>query len=191
MAHINLLPWRDWERERKKKEFLTNLVGVLVIGGVLVGLGGWLLDSSVKSQNARNSFMQTKIAVIDARIVEINALQKEKQELLARMQVIQDLQGNRPLIVRVFNETVRTLSKGIHYRSIEMKGKNFTVEGTAESNNRISALMRNLDESNWFSTPNLRSIKEATASSVYGDQASTFDLTYIQVSPNDDEPGGD
>ncbi|MEE8078680.1 MAG: pilus assembly protein PilN, partial [Pseudomonadales bacterium] len=114
MAHINLLPWRDWERERKKKEFLTNLVGVLVLGGALVGLAGWLLDSSVKNQNARNSFMQTNIAVIDARIVEINALQKEKQELLARMQVIQDLQGNRPLIVRVFDETVRTLSKGVH-----------------------------------------------------------------------------
>ena len=67
MAHINLLPWRDWERERKKKEFLTNLIGVLVLGGALVFLGGWLLESSIESQNDRNEFMQAKIAALDAK----------------------------------------------------------------------------------------------------------------------------
>lgn len=191
MARINLLPWRDWERERKKKEFLTNLIGVLVLGGALVLLGGWLLESSIASQNDRNEFMQAKIATLDARIVEINALQKEKQELLARMQVIQDLQGNRPLIVRVFDETVRTLSKGVHFRSLEMKGNSFVVEGTAESNNRISAQMRNLDESDWFTAPNLRSIKEDPTNSFYGEQASTFDLTYNQANPSGNEAEGD
>ena len=191
MAHINLLPWRDWERERKKKEFLTNLIGVLVLGGALVLLGGWLLESSITNQNDRNEFMQGKIATLDARIVEINALQKEKQDLLARMQVIQDLQGNRPLIVRVFDETVRTLSKGVHYRSFEMKGNSFVVEGTAESNNRISAQMRNLDESDWFTSPNLRSIKEDPTNSSYGEQASTFDLTYNQANSSGNELEGD
>lgn len=184
MAHINLLPWREWERERKKKEFLTNMVAVLVLGGVLVFVGGWMLDSSIDSQNDRNQFMKTKIAALDAKIVEIQALQKEKKELLARMQVIQDLQGNRPVIVRVFDEMVRTLSKGVHYRSLEFKGKDFKVEGTAESNNRISALMRNLDDSGWFDAPNLRSIKEDTKNDSYGSQASTFDLTFVQVNPN-------
>ena len=116
-----------------------------------------------------------------SKLVEIQALQKEKKELLARMQVIQDLQGNRPVIVRVFDEMVRTLSKGVHYRSLEFKGKGFKVEGTAESNNRISALMRNLDDSGWFDAPNLRSIKEDPKNDSYGSQASTFDLTFVQV----------
>lgn len=191
MAHINLLPWREWERERKKKEFLTNLVAVLVLGGILVFVGGWMLDSSIDNQNDRNQFLKTKIAALDAKIVEIQALQKEKKELLARMQVIQDLQGNRPVIVRVFDEIVRTLSKGVHYRSLEFNGKSFKVEGSAESNNRISALMRNLDNSDWFSAPNLRSIKEDTKNTSYGSQASTFDLTFVQVNPNADESEGD
>jgi len=191
MAHINLLPWREWERERKKKEFLTNLVAMLVLGGILVFVGGWMLDSSIDNQNDRNQFLKTKIAALDAKIVEIQALQKEKKELLARMQVIQDLQGNRPVIVRVFDEIVRTLSKGVHYRSLEFKGKSFKVEGSAESNNRISALMRNLDNSDWFSAPNLRSIKEDTKNTSYGAQASTFDLTFVQVNPNADESEGD
>lgn len=191
MAHINLLPWREWERERKKKEFLTNLVAMLVLGGILVFVGGWMLDSSIDNQNDRNQFLKTKIAALDAKIVEIQALQKEKKELLARMQVIQDLQGNRPVIVRVFDEIVRTLSKGVHYRSLEFTGKSFKVEGSAESNNRISALMRNLDNSDWFSAPNLRSIKEDTKNTSYGAQASTFDLTFVQVNPNADESEGD
>ena len=97
------------------------------------------------------------------------------------MQVIQDLQGNRPVIVRVFDELVRTMSKGVFYGDLSMRGNNLTVTGIAESNNRISALMRNLDSSNWFSNPNLRSIKEDAS----GGQASSFDLTFVQVSPSD------
>jgi type IV pilus assembly protein PilN len=169
MAHINLLPWRDWERERKKKEFLTNLVGVLVFGGVLLFAAGWQLDSNLEYQNARNE--------------EIVNLQKEKKELLARMDVIQQLQGNRPIIVHVFDQLVRTLSKGLHYRNLEMSGEELTIAGTAESNNRISGLMRNLDDSDWFAQPNLRTIKEDPTNAEYGSQASNFDLTFTRVNP--------
>jgi type IV pilus assembly protein PilN len=100
------------------------------------------------------------------------------------MRVIQELQGNRPVIVRIFDELVRTLSKGVHYRELSMVGTTLAVQGTAESNNRISSLMRNLDESDWFSGPNLKSIKEDPTNSDYGEQASTFDLTFVQVNPN-------
>ena len=99
-------------------------------------------------------------------------------------------QGNRPVIVKVFDELVRTLSKGVHYRKLEMAGGNLKVMGSAESNNRISSLMRNLDESPWFAAPNLRTIKEDPKNSDYGPQASTFDLTFVQVSPNQDDDKG-
>lgn len=184
MAHINLLPWREWERERKKKEFLGNLAGVFVLGAVLVLAGGWMLDRNVDQQNARNNFMQSKITELDTKIAEIAELEQQKKDLEERMALIQELQGNRPVIVRVFDELVRTLSKGVHYQELAMNAGSLKVSGTAESNNRISSLMRNLDESEWFRSPNLRSIKEDPDNSDYGPQASTFDLTFVQHNPN-------
>ncbi len=184
MARINLLPWRDWERERRKKEFLVNIGAVLVVGLGLVFAGGWYLDGNIERQNDRNKFLESEITVLDMKIVEISNLKKKRDELLARMRVIQELQGNRPVIVRVFDELVRTLPKGAHFRKLQMQNNVLTVEGTAESNNRISSLMRNLDGSEWFAEPNLKSIKEDDKSTDYGDQASSFNLTFIQVNPN-------
>ena len=110
MANINLLPWREWERERKRKEFLTQLVVVLVIGLLLVFGAGWQLDNSIGNQNQRNERLERGINRLDSKIAEIRTLRKERQDLLARMQVIQQLQGNRPVIVRVFDEMVQTLA---------------------------------------------------------------------------------
>lgn len=184
MARINLLPWREWERERKRKEFLINMGVVLVIGLGIVFTAGWYLDGNIERQNDRNKFLESEIAVLDEKILEISNLKKKRDELLARMRVIQELQGNRPVIVRVFDELVRTLPKGAHFRNLEMIGNTLTIDGTAESNNRISSLMRNLDGSDWFAEPNLKSIKEDDKSMDYGDQASSFNLTFVQVNPN-------
>lgn len=189
MARINLLPWREWERERKRKEFLGNLAGVLVAAVALVLLFGWYLDGRIENQEDRNAFLEREIAVLDEKIAEIQALQKKREELLARMRVIQELQGNRPVIVRVFDELVRTLAKGVHFRELKMQGTTLTVAGVAESNNRISSLMRNLDNSDWFASPNLKTIKEDPENSNYGSQASTFNLTFVQTNPNHTENG--
>ena len=191
MAHINLLPWRDWERERKKKEFLGNLAGVLAFAAVLVFLAGWMLDGNIDHQNARNKYLEDRIADLDLKIAEIAQLEKQRADLQERMALIQELQGNRPVIVRVFDELVRTLSKGVHYNKLKLAAGGLTVEGTAESNNRISSLMRNLDESEWFESPNLRSIKEDPNNSDYGAQASKFDLTFTQHNPLKDEEEGE
>lgn len=187
MARINLLPWREWERERKRKEFLGNLAGVLVGAVALVFAAGYYLDARVENQEARNEFLTKEIEVLDARIAEIQKLQETRNQLLARMRVIQELQGNRPVIVHVFDELVRTLAKGVHYRDVEMQGNRLTVAGVAESNNRISSLMRNLDNSDWFANPNLKTIKEDPENSDYGAQASTFNLTFVQTNPNKSE----
>ncbi len=180
MARINLLPWREWERERRKNEFLVRGVGALLVGGLLVFLGGWYLDGAIENQTARNQFIKDKIAVLDQQIAEIADLRQKRDQLLARMRVIQDLQGNRPVIVRVFDESVRTLAKGVYFNSAKMEGKVISIDGTAESNNRISSLMRNLEASDWFSDPNLKGIKENPK---LGGQSSNFQLTVNQTNP--------
>lgn len=183
MANINLLPWREWERERKKKEFLAQLVGVLVVAVLLVFGFGQFLDNNIDSQNGRNDFLERKIKDLDSKIAEIRDLRSQREDLLARMRIIQELQGNRSVIVRVFDQLVNTLAKGVHYTELAMIGPALEVAGVAESNNRISALMRNVDGSEWFASPNLKSIKEDPENVDYGEQASRFDLGFVQINP--------
>ena len=184
MANINLLPWREWERERKQKEFLVQIDSVLLLGVILVFGAGAYLDMSIEGQEGRNKFMKDRIKVLDERIAEIKDLRQQREDLLARMRVIQELQGNRPVIVRVFDQVVQTLAKGVHYKELSYKANQLNVDGVAESNNRISALMRNIDSSDWFTQPNLKGIKEDPTNSDYGEQASTFELSFVQVNPN-------
>ena len=181
MTRINLLPWREELREEKQKEFYQYLAFVLIVAAGLVFVGGQYVNSGIDEQEQRNAYIRKEIATLDTRISEIRDLTQRRRELLARMQVIQDLQGNRPVIVRIFDQLVRTLSKGIFYGNLSLAGTNVSVTGIAESNNRVSELMRNLDASEWFKDPNLRSLAEAPS---YGDQASQFDLTFVQTLPN-------
>jgi type IV pilus assembly protein PilN len=187
MANINLLPWREWERERRQKEFLAQLGTILLVAVLAIFGAGQYLDAQVEGQQGRNTFLQGKIKALDEKIAEIRLLRKAREDLLARMRVINELQGNRPVIVRVFDEVVQTLAKGVHYDSVKLAGKELSVKGIAESNNRISALMRNLDASDWFTQPNLKSIKEDPTNSDYGEQASKFILSFLQSSPVKDK----
>jgi type IV pilus assembly protein PilN len=184
MARINLLPWREWERERRKKQFLANLAFVVAFGALLVVVGGLFLDARIENQNSRNAFLESEIAVLDGKIAEISELKKKREELLARIRVILELQSNRPIIVRIFDELVRTLATGVHFTNLKMVGNALTLDGQAESNNRISSLMRNLDGSDLFASPSLKSIKEDPKNEHYGPQASVFNLTFTEANPN-------
>ena len=186
MARINLLPWREWERERKQKEFLTNLGVVVGVAAVLVYVVGLYLSGSIDTQLKRNTYLEGKIAVLNERIKEIDHLRETREQLLSRMRVIQELQGNRPVIVRVFDEMVRTLSEGVYYVDLRKEGTTISIRGNAESNNRISDLMRRIDGSEWFAEPNLKGIKRNPS---FGEQASSFDLTLLQVSPSQTDLG--
>ncbi|WGL61813.1 PilN domain-containing protein [Pseudomonas sp. CW003PS] len=189
MARINLLPWREQLREERKQRFLVALVGVLVVAAGFVFLGDQLLNSAIEQQNARNEFIKREIAVLDARIKEISELKTRRQQLLERMKIIQDLQGNRPIIGRVFDQLVRTLPDGVYFSSVKMVGKRIDILGAAESNNRVSNLMRNLDASEWLSAPNLTQVKATTAGAL--DQANVFQLSVQQTQPALEEVEGD
>ncbi|WP_068824543.1 PilN domain-containing protein [Pseudomonas sp. BMS12] len=181
MARINLLPWREQLREERKQRFLVAMGGTLVVAAGLVFLAGQYFDGAIEQQNARNDFIKKEIAVLDARIKEISELKERRAQLLERMKIIQDLQGNRPIIGRIFDQLVRTLPDGVFFSALNRKGAVISIEGTAESNNRVSSLMRNLDASDWMKAPNLTEVKALTAGAV--DQASTFKLTVKQTRP--------
>ncbi|MCY1273608.1 Fimbrial assembly protein (PilN) [compost metagenome] len=182
MARINLLPWREQLREERKQRFLATMIGVLVVAAGLVFLGDQYFNGAIEQQNARNEFIRKEIAVLDARIKEISELKTRRQQLLERMKIIQDLQGNRPIMARMFDQLVRTLPDGVYFSSLAMKGKSISIEGAAESNNRVSSLMRNLDASEWLTAPNLTAVKAVTAGAL--DQANVFQLTVQQTQPS-------
>ncbi len=181
MARINLLPWREQLREERKQRFLVAMGGTLVIAAGLVFLAGQYLDGAIEQQNARNDFIKKEIAVLDARIKEISELKERRAQLLERMKIIQDLQGNRPISGRIFDQMVRTLPDGVFFTELKRTDKSIAIVGSAESNNRVSSLMRNLDASEWLTAPNLTEVKAITAGTV--DQANVFQLTVQQVQP--------
>jgi type IV pilus assembly protein PilN len=181
MARINLLPWREQLREERKQQFLVALAATLLVAGGLVFLGDRYFSSEIERQVSRNDFVRSEIAVLDSRIKEISELKARRQQLLERMKIIQDLQGNRQIIGRVFDQLVRTLPDGVYFSNLKMTGKTIAINGAAESNNRVSNLMRNLDASEWLEAPNLTQVKAVTAGTV--DQENTFQLTVQQTQP--------
>ncbi|GAB7530931.1 PilN domain-containing protein [Pseudomonas sp. 3A(2025)] len=180
MARINLLPWREQQREERKKRFITALVGVLVVAVGIVLLIDQTLSRAITHQTARNTFLQGELVQLDARIKEISELKARRKQLLERMKIIQDLQGNRPIIGRVFDQLVRTLPDGVYFTDIKMLDNVIAINGIAESNNRVSDLMRNLEASDWLEGPILNEVKASAAP----DQANAFQLTVRQTQPS-------
>jgi type IV pilus assembly protein PilN len=180
MTTINLLPWREARRKQQQQDFIIMLAVAAALGALV--FFGWqsIVDGRVQNQQNRNAYIQRELAQLDLQIKEISELEKRRADLISRMNVIQGLQNSRPYIVYMFDQLVRTLPDGVHYTSIERKGATFTISGVADSNNRISALMRNLNESDWFKDPDLRTVKAASD----GSQANIFTLTVSQELPS-------
>ncbi len=187
MAQINLLPWRDDRRQEQKKEFLTLLALVFALGVGLVLLADRVVNSQIDNQKARNQYLTENIRELDKMVAEIKDLQRKRNQLIDRMRVIQELQGNRPIIVRVLDQLVRTVPDGVFYTSIGSTNNVISISGIAESNNRVSSLMRRLDASDWLENPNLTGV---TSAPQYGDQANSFQLSVQVQLPKSDVEGG-
>jgi type IV pilus assembly protein PilN len=187
MARINLLPWREELREQRRKRFLLILASVLVGSAVAVLIANQAIDGAIDRQNARNDYLARQIVVVDERIKQISELKARRQQLVERMRIIQDLQGNRPISGRIFDQLARTLPDGVYFTEVKMSGKTLSITGAAESNNRVSDLMRNLDASDWFDAPSLTEVKATTAGQL--DQANVFQLSVRQTQPAATEGG--
>jgi type IV pilus assembly protein PilN len=187
MANINLLPWREERRQELKKAFLVGLGLVAGLAVVILVIANLITNAQLETQAARNVYLQKNIDELNRQVEEIKELEKRRDELLERMKIIQALQGNRPVIVHIFDDIVRTLPDGVFYSEFSMKEKTISLKGIAESNNRVSSLMRNLDGSAWFQSPNLTAVK---AEPNAGEQASAFDMT-VELAPLPGEEAGD
>ena len=160
MPRINLLPWREERRKERQQTF--NLMAGFVIGAgaiVLLGIYG-LVSAEISNQQARNAYLKDQIAGLDKQIAQIKNLQQTKQQLLARMKIIEQLQQSRPTEVHVFDQLVKTLPPGVYLTHVLQSGDKLTLDGIAESSARVSAYMRNIDNSMWMGDPNLEVVQK-------------------------------
>ena len=152
---INLLDWRTELSNLRKQQFLAmlGLGAALAIGGVGVVYFG--VSDAIEHQRNRNAFLEAQIVEMDKKITEIEELEKVKANLLARMRVIEELQASRAAMVHFFDEVLNTLPEGVYIKTLKQMGPQVTIEGVAESNNRVSAYMKNIESSRWFAEPKL------------------------------------
>ena len=159
MARINLLPWRADRRRQRQKEFLAML-GASALAAVVVSfLIVMFYNQQIDGQNERNTYLRDQITQVDSKIKEIEELDKKKQKLLARKEVIEQLQANRSQMVHLFDSLVRTIPDGVTLTTIQQNGDLLTLKGRSQSNARVSTYMRNLESSGWMTNPELSVIE--------------------------------
>ena len=183
MAKINLLPWREELRAEQTRQFVTMLGLFAFMTVTIVAAVHLNIARQINHQQFRNGTLTKEIAQLDLALKEIDTLEETKQKLLSRMEVIQSLQHQRPQIVHLFDEFVRTVPEGIYLTSIKQSGKALTINGVAESNGRVSAYMRNIDSSDWMATPKLTVIETKKGSM----GSSNFVLTTSQSTPKGED----
>ena len=179
MTQINLLPWREELRKEKQTEFAVLTVVVVLFAGLVCLAIHMFNDFQIENQNKRNNMIQQEIAIVDKKIEEIKDIEERKEELKARIGVIENLQSGRPEMVRLFNEFIRTVPKEVYLESFEQKGALLTIKGIALSQSRVSEYMENLDKSPIFGVPKLKVI---TAKSEGQNKSFLFTLEVKQAS---------
>jgi len=184
MARINLLPWREEQRAEKTKAFGVSALLTAIIGAGIVFAGVRYADQKVDHQQARNNYLQTEIDKLKKDLKEIEELESTKANLLARIDIIQQLQTRRPQVVHTFQELAERVPDGVFLKSMKQNKDVLAFEGKADSNARVSTLMRNLGASDWFKQPGLELIESEDKDS----GISSFKLRLSQsVAPTADE----
>ena len=199
MPRINLLPHRAELRGKRRNQFFIGLGGAVLAAGFAVLASSFVMDGIIGNQQSRNDLLKTEIAALDKRIEEIRDLEAKKERLLARMEIIEQLQRSRPEIVHVFDELVRALPDGVRLTSIKQSSRRLEIKGDAESNTRVSAFMRNIDKSEWLTQPDLEVVEVRQAgvkpkkgsgpveTGEFAGRSSQFTVYANQVSTTDDE----
>jgi type IV pilus assembly protein PilN len=159
MARINLLPWRAERRRLRQKEFLAMLGASAVAAAVISFAIVMFYNRQIDGQNERNAYVKDQITQVDSKIKEIEELDKKKAKLLARKEVIEQLQANRSQMVHLFDSLVRTIPDGVTLSAIKQEGDVLTLSGRSQSNARVSTYMRNLEGSGWMTNPELSVIE--------------------------------
>ncbi len=183
MPRINLLPWREEERKKRQRDF-----GVAMAGGVVAAIAAVLLtmfaySQMIDNQEERNQRLTNEIAELQKSITEIDGLERQKERLLARMEIIEQLQKSRPEIVHLFDEIVRQLPEGVYLTGMKQTGSRVEIRGVAQSSTRVSALMRQIDSSDWMGDPEVERVETKQAGS---SRQSEF-IVYLKQKRSDSE----
>lgn len=161
MARINLLPWREEARRERQRQFLYSLMATLVLGAVLVLIVGMLFDQRISHQESRNQQIQVEINRLEQRIARIKDLERTRNRLLSRKQIIESLQASRSLTVELLDKLAKTIPAGITLTDVRQQGKNLTLLGSSQSNARVSAYLQSLEEMDLFVGPELQYVRAA------------------------------
>jgi type IV pilus assembly protein PilN len=184
MPRINLLPWREADRQRRQREFLAATAAAFIAGVVVAGFIVFYYDGLIRTQQTRNARLTTEIQDLDKSIEEIEGLERQKERLLARMEIIERLQKSRPEIVHLFDEVARRLPEGVYLTAMVQRGNDVEVTGVAQSSTRVSALMRQIEASEWLNDPGVTRVQ--TTDSGTSRQAQ-FVVTMKQISQAEGE----
>ncbi len=159
MPRINLLPWREAERKKRQRDFGIAMAGSVVAGVAVVMLTMFAYSQMIDNQNNRNQRLTNEIVELEKSITEIDGLERQKERLLARMEIIEQLQKSRPEIVHLFDELVRQLPEGVYLTGVKQTGARVEIRGVAQSSTRVSALMRQIDASEWIADPEVERVE--------------------------------
>jgi len=177
LPEINLLPWRDIQRRKQHRQVLILCVLFWIVAAAVVAYGHFYTANLISQQQARNSYLSGQINKLDKKLLKIRNIRKQKQALIDRMDVIQQLQGDRSRIVHMFDELVRRLPKGIYFTRLEKQGEKLLIQGFAQSNARVSALMNQLEASPWLADAKLDVINRVRRK---GNRLSRFSIKVTQ-----------
>lgn len=189
MAHINLLPWRAERRKQREREFFMQLGAAFVAALLVLIVWGWWMGQRIDNQNDRNAYLQSEIKNVNERIAKIKDLERVRDKLLARKQIIEQLQANRSQMVHLFDELVKTIPASSRLTGLKQTGNSMTLDGVAQSNASVAEYMRNIEASPWMGHADLRKteIDKKDQRMPY-----TFGLTVSLSRPKDDgATGGD
>jgi type IV pilus assembly protein PilN len=177
MTRINLLPWRELRRKEQDRQLLSIGVGAWILMGLVIFYAHLHVSGLIENQQKRNQFLEGETKKVEEEIKEIKELQAARNALLARMRIIQQLQMDRTQVVHLFDDLVRKTPEGVYLTNLKQVDKSLTLIGNAQSNARVSAFMRNLDASDWYTKPELDVINVKTKG---GDRVSEFTLRVDQ-----------
>ncbi len=184
MILINLLPHREEARKRRKEAFQATMFASLLLGLVIAGAIYWWFQMMIADQQAKNNFLQQEIKVLEEQIKEIASIEDEIAALRARQKAVEDLQSDRNLPVHLLTELVKQMPDGVYITAIGQTGQTITMQGMAQSNERVSELLRNLSANTpWLDKPELSEITANTVSLSQRDQrrVSSFNLKFQLV----------
>ncbi len=159
MPSINLLPWREEERKQRQRDFGVAAAGAVVAAIAVVVGTIFFYSSMISAQQDRNKRLTDEIVELEKSITEIDGLERQKERLLARMEIIEQLQKSRPEIVHLFDEMVEQLPEGVYLTGLKQTGSRVEIRGVAQSSTRVSALMRQIDSSEWLSDPEVERVE--------------------------------